>query len=174
GHRHGISPQPPMRLAEPPRTTPWGTEPMPNPRAESEVECDPNQQEQELDRRISYVHPCLPIEAPGGEDQWFPRHAVLAQALVADRQLVTQMQMHDSAGVLLEGQVVVFATGVRGEAGRYHALKVGLGRERGHPQSVFSVKQDVQVMWHGPVGLPGLVALPPAIEIGRASCRERV
>src|SRR5438105_9585006 len=127
GHRPGISPQPPMHLAEPPGTTPWGTEPMPNPGAESEVECDLNEQEQELDRRINYVHPCLPIEAPGGEDQRFPRQAVLAQALVADRQMVTHMQMPDSAGVLLEGQVVVFATGVRGEGGRYHALKAGLG-----------------------------------------------
>src|SRR5438132_834682 len=54
GHRPGISPQPPMHLAEPPGTTPWGTEPMPNPGAESEVECDLNEQEQELDRRNSY------------------------------------------------------------------------------------------------------------------------
>jgi len=97
-------PQPPMRLAEPPGAAPLGAEPMPNLGAESEVECDPNEKEQELNRRISYVHPCLPIEAPGGEDQRFPRQAVLAQALVADRQSVTQIQMHDSAGVLLQAR----------------------------------------------------------------------
>src|SRR2546421_7181147 len=149
-----------MHLAEPPGTTPWGTEPMPNPGAESEVECDLKEQEQDLDRRINYVPPCLPIEAAGGEDQRFPRQAVLAQALVADRQMVTQMQMHDSAGVLLEGQVVVFATGVRGGGGRYHALKAGLGRDRGHPQSAFSARQMAQACWPAPVGRPGLLPRP--------------
>src|SRR5437660_1245332 len=151
GHRPGISPQPPMHLAEPPGTTPWGTEPMPNPGAESEVECDLNEQEQELDRRINYVHPCLPIEAPGGEDQRFPRQAVLAQALVADRQMVTHMQMHDSAGVLLEGQVVVFATGVRGGGGPVPRVKTGLGPGSGPPTAALFGHGNSRGLGAGPV-----------------------
>ncbi|PYO15668.1 MAG: hypothetical protein DMD31_05270 [Gemmatimonadetes bacterium] len=136
---------------------------MPNQGAESEVECDLNEKEQELDRRISYVHPCLLIEAPGGEDQRFPRQAVLAQALVADRQIVAQMQLHDAAAVLLEGQVVVFATGVREEGRRYRALKAGFGQDHGHSQRVLPVHQNVQPLWRGRFGLQVLVALPPAI-----------
>src|SRR2546426_4577860 len=40
GYRPSISPQPPMRLAEPPGAAPLGAEPMPNLGAESEVECE--------------------------------------------------------------------------------------------------------------------------------------
>src|SRR5690349_16717333 len=153
-----------MRLAEPPGAAPWGTQPMQNPGAESEVESDLNEKEQELDRRIRYVHPCSLIEAPGGEDQPFPRQAVFAQALVADRQIETQMQSHDAARVLLEGQVVVLALRVRGKSRCDHALKAGFGQDRGHAQGVLPLHQNVQALWRGRVGQRMLVALPPAID----------